>query len=279
VRYIDLKKLKVSQNWLDAAQKACEEMKNAATHTERSAVIERHANLWTKLKSSLRALSYNKCWYCESWETRSDTAVDHYRPKNAVREAPSHSGYWWLAFQYSNYRYSCKYCNELRKNTVTGITGGKGTAFPLADEAKRVFNEGPVVSEDPLLLDPIVADDVELITFDPDGTAQPLWQIDEDPDLYKRAAISIILYHLNHPDLKERRQVTVCNEVTLLVEEGDCYFKELDAANQTAEYAFGRVSNKLRRMLAETAEYSAAAKATLRIYRDLPWVEVVLEAA
>jgi len=279
VRYINLSNLKVPQDWLDAAQKAYEETKNAGTHEERSEIIERHANLWTKLKSSLRALSHNKCWYCESWETRSDTAVDHYRPKNAVLEDPSHPGYWWLAFQYENYRYSCKYCNERRKDAVTGITGGKGAAFPLNDEAKRVFNEGPVKREEPLLLDPTVAVDIGLITFDPDGTAQPRWQLDQYPYLYTRAEVSIFRYHLNHTNLKERRQITVCNEVTSLVEKGDYYFDELDDANQTAWHALNGVYENLIKMMSQTAEYSAAAKATLKVYRNRPWVEAVLEAA
>jgi len=179
------------------------------------------------LKDELKRISHGKCWYCESSEIRSDKAVDHYRPKNEVIECPNpnHRGYWWLAFDWRNFRYSCQYCNEIRIDRETNTRGGKSSHFPLLDETKRVFddvNPYALLNEQPSLLDPTEVDDPLLLTFDTDGTAQSAYDADDYPDDYQRARISIEYYHLNHTDLKERRQVRICNKIKQL-DAGDKY--------------------------------------------------------
>lgn len=71
----------------------------------RAAEIDKLSSVWQdpNLREALQKLSKFKCWYCESNESRSDNAVDHFRPKNNVFEAPAHGGYWWLAFHWENY--------------------------------------------------------------------------------------------------------------------------------------------------------------------------------
>ena len=73
--------------------------------------------VWSKAKAQLRLESSNKCAYCEA-----DTAavahgdVEHFRPK---------SEYWWLAYCYDNYTFSCQICNQTYKSNLFPIVGKK----------------------------------------------------------------------------------------------------------------------------------------------------------
>jgi len=71
--------------------------------------------LWKTAKARLKAEANNKCAYCEA-----DTAVvahgdvEHFRPKTK---------YWWLAYCYDNYTFSCQICNQTFKGDEFPITG------------------------------------------------------------------------------------------------------------------------------------------------------------
>ena len=279
MRHIDVEKLELPLGWAADAQKAAEDVKRFkdSSRSERNKEIDRHDNIWKSLKPRLKALSDNKCWFCESNETRSVTAVDHYRPKGAVKESSSHPGYWWLAFDPMNYRYCCQFCNELRTDRTTNITGGKSTHFPLLNPDNRVFGPGDLSPEYPELLDPTLESDILLISFDPDGTAQPRWTKDAHDAWYTRTETSILRYNLNHADLKERRQCLVCNKVVRLVKNGDWYFTKLVQDDAAARHAFNEVLRELRELMHRRSEYSAAAIATLKLYRDHPWVDAVVD--
>src|SRR5215470_5179753 len=107
MRYIANRELQLDAAWISDAADAKKAVRDAAPN-QRSEVINAHQSVWKDLKEKLRTLSHGKCWYCESIDPRSDNAVDHYRPKGNVRGAtPPHEGYWWLAFEWSNYRFSC----------------------------------------------------------------------------------------------------------------------------------------------------------------------------
>ena len=65
------------------------------------------SNYWKAAKSQLMAEAHDKCAYCESKITVVAYGdVDHFRPKSV---------YWWLAYCYDNYLYSCQKCNEMYK--------------------------------------------------------------------------------------------------------------------------------------------------------------------
>ena len=79
--------------------------------------------VWPKAKAQLRKESFGKCAYCEA-----DTAVvahgdvEHFRPK---------SGYWWLAYCYDNYTFSCQVCNQVHKGDKFGVNGARLAAPAL----------------------------------------------------------------------------------------------------------------------------------------------------
>lgn len=266
----------VTQQWKERAASALAELRSLPP-SERAAAIERLASIWRELSESLASVSGRKCWYCESREVRSDSAVDHFRPKRRVAEAPDHPGYWWLAFDWSNYRYSCTFCNSLRRNRRDKTVGGKQDHFPLVDETARVYDEsGDLARETPALLDPMCAADTVMLYFREDGYAGPRFNSTERAVHHSRAATSIKLYHLNHQHTIEAR-LALCVEVRRLIHAGKLFVDEYNAGSQSARTGLDDVVRKLRELIANTAPYSAAVRDMVRGFRDdrHPWIESI----
>ena len=170
MRYIDISKLRASitAEWAATAAALTGELSRAADKDERKNILNRpaSADAWRDLKVYLEQISSNKCWYCESRQIRSDNAVDHFRPKGRVFECDDHPGYWWLAFNWENYRFSCTFCNSRRTDVITDATGGKHDHFPLAREDQRVYSDKEDIRRElPMLLDPVNPADYGLIWF------------------------------------------------------------------------------------------------------------------
>lgn len=249
MRYIDSQVVGqcLPANWDQRAQQAANALA-AARPQDRSAEVNRHCAVWQDLKDTLKQVSHDKCWYCESSDIRSDNAVDHFRPKSAVAECPDHEGYWWLAFKWENYRFCCTYCNCRRVDQETGQGGGKADHFPLRNEARRAYTpDDPPADEEPMLLDPCAPADPCLLWFDDTGQAVPSPFCGNDSNSYprQRAATSIDILHLNQPALVERRKA-LCREVHRKVEDADRYFKKYDTGDGTARQAFDGTIRDLR---------------------------------
>lgn len=283
MRYINPKDVEANlpDGWEDKAQNAHEEVKGLSGK-ERAKAINDKSDLWKELKGVLKNASDGKCWYCESRQERSDNAADHYRPKNRVAKCPDHEGYWWLAFEWSNYRYSCTFCNSRRVDKSHGTKGGKHDHFPLLHEEKRVFTEhDDIDAEQPLLLDPVCRDDPAHIWYDEDGRARPNPRLcsDQSSYPYKRAQTSIKLYHLNHVDTVERREV-LCQFISKSVEQADGFYANYSKGDMTAQASFRNTVAHLHDSLRGNAEYSAAARSTLMGLRDKSAIaEIVLAEA
>lgn len=278
MRFVDLTKLELPSGWEGRAQQARREVE-ALNSDERATTINNRRQIWADLKPFLEKLAQKKCWYCESKQIRSDKDIDHFRPKNRVDEegCEDHPGYWWLAFDWRNFRYSCTYCNRLRTDSTSGTTGGKGNRFPLHDETRRCRTPQDLLSdEQPALLDPTEEADPGFLWFDKDGTARPTVK-DPASWLYERAKKSIEIYHLNHTDLKEVRQ-SVCNYCTQIVRNGDDVLREYERGSLVAQTKFRETLKDLKRRLASNTEYSAAARATVMGLRgeSRPWLDVLL---
>lgn len=250
MRRIPLENLVVTEEWAQTRTDALDAM--GKPEADAAKVFTAHQKVWSSLKEAMKALSHDKCWYCESLNIRADNAVDHFRPK---------SRYPWLAFEWSNYRFACTYCNS-RRTSAEGTKGGKADLFPLVDENLRATKAGQEAKELPLLLDPTVDFDVGLIWFEENGTVQPQWPLDEDETLYKRANVSITTYHFPHPELVERRAFH-CANVRTIVRDADTQIKVHGAGTQLAREVLDKAVVQLKRMLAPGAEYSAAVRCTL----------------
>jgi hypothetical protein len=258
MRYIAIQNLRPDPAWIRSAAAAAQAVRNAKPG-ERSKIIGKHDEVWGLLKNAMCNLSHGKCWYCESIDARSDNAVDHYRPKGNVRGAtPPHPGYWWLAFDWRNYRFSCTYCNSIRKSAQTA--GGKQDYFPLWDESTRAQTEQDSIDDElPLLLDPTKVTDVRLIAFSEDGGVGPA-VTETDGREFKGANESALRYHLMHPLIVERRMERL-RTVRRWIEEAD---RQLARHARTREaFALTTAESRLqdiRDAVTPEAEYSAAVK-------------------
>ncbi|MEU9098830.1 HNH endonuclease [Streptomyces sp. NPDC048361] len=181
---------------------------------------------WTEdaVRNPLLDLVGEKCWFCETLIVRADITVDHFRPKSEVLEAPDHPGYWWLAYDVTNYRIACKHCNSggARYN---GVREGraKGSQFPLLAGTRARTSLDDVEDEQPLLLDPADKDDPGLLGFDAGGYARrsntPYSQAEADIGLC-RADETIRILALNDSRLVPLRSRLI-RDVSVLARYGD----------------------------------------------------------
>ena len=92
--------------WLKKAHRLITGLEKITDPAKRAKFIDRHSDLWSELKPWLSELSHGKCWYSEAKEIYSFYDVDHFRPKNRAKQLDDteREGYWWLAFDWHNYR-------------------------------------------------------------------------------------------------------------------------------------------------------------------------------
>lgn len=215
MRSINIENLEalLPNGWLERAASLRLELEDK-TPEERTAIFKHHP-IWQDLLVPLKRLSNNKCWYSEAQEVMSDMDVDHFRPKNEAigfdgnGEKVLREGYWWLAYDWRNYRLSSIYSNRLRKDkhTEEDISYGKGAFFPLRQGCIPATCQDELDEEVFYLLDPINPSDSNLLFFNDEGKAMPSILEEDEPWNFQRAKVTIDIYHLNHTPLKDARKV------------------------------------------------------------------------
>ena len=283
MRYIDTSRFAPPDEWLERARRALSEAKSTTNSGDRTEVVRANSSVWTELKDRLANLSNNKCWYCETEQERSDNAVDHFRPKNRVAESPKHEGYWWLAFDWTNYRFCCTYCNSRRRDKEHGSAGGKQDHFPLLVEDNRAYRpEDDIEAENPCLLDPTVATDPGLLWFNDEGRAVSRYPDREHRNL--RAEKSIELYNLNYFVTEEKRRRLYRRIKTLVSKGNRCFVQSISATapaeRELAEEMLTQVMSELMDAISSREQFSAAARTYLLGLRDAEndWIDDVLRA-
>lgn len=188
------------EEWLEKAKRVNEQLEAAATEEERNKIIDANSHLWGELKEWLLKFSRGKCWFSEAKDAYSHWDVEHFRPKKRAKEldGSEREGYWWLAFDWRNYR-------------ICGNVGNrkKGTYFPLCAGSQVGSSKARYLVQDEvfLLLDPARPGDAELLSFNEEGLATPMPGIGAWPT--QRAVDSMRIYKLNeHEALREARQKT-----------------------------------------------------------------------
>ncbi|MGB3225455.1 MAG: hypothetical protein WBB23_21885 [Desulforhopalus sp.] len=264
------------QAWLKESKQLLDELKNlnmaAATLSaagqhedavkkikERNDFIDDHSGHWTKLKPWLFALSHGKCWFTEGRDICSHKDVEHFRPKKEAKDltGSKRDGYWWLAFDYSNFRAAGNVPN--RK---------KGGWFPLnSSSACSTFDNQCEESEAPLLLDPIDPEDVNLIAFNEEGNVVPAPGISDWEKI--RVEESIERYKLNDHDALPSARRIVWNDVTNAVETYKKYKSRLGTgSNVGAAQRLREQVRKIHGFLQEDAQLSSVAKWCLLTKND-----------
>ena len=172
------------------------------------------------IKDKLLSFFHGKCGYCEDFMGNThvelkpdwDWQIEHYRPKAKVFEDHLHTGYYWLAYECTNFLIGCPICNGLRR---------KGDKFPIANGVNRLTDVNFVENnslkldvcslfhpifktEKPLLVNPVLDNPKDFFAFLPDGTM-------EGKDVEGRGDTSIKIYGLDRKALRLRRRKIVDN--------------------------------------------------------------------
>lgn len=240
--------------WLAEAQTLVQELIAAPDKAARDALIDANDAVWGRLREWLLKLSHDKCWYSEARDLFSVLEVEHFRPKKRCKRAARGAigdGYWWLAFDWSNYRLCGKVGNAK-----------KGDFFPLAAGSPVATHTGlSILNELPLLLDPACPGDPDLLTFNEDGTCGP--HADADVATYLRVTTTIERINLNHGRIKKGRQ-RIWKRCVDLIEDCRRLALQLNAAAGPAERErLNRNKDELRTLVRPESEFSAVAKACL----------------
>ena len=249
--------------WLGVYARRIARVNALSTPVSRSDYINRNSS-WGLLKEWLSKVSFGKCWYCETKSTRAPCDVDHFRPKLAVTvdgvRLAGHDGYYWLAYEWHNFRLSCQRCNRPEKD-ASAILRGKGSEFPIQDETQRCFLPASSPhAESPKILDPCTEDDCGLLVHCIDGEVKPAAQPDSWD--YQRARYTIDLLGFNEWNTPEEKRGRWQTLATLITYAGNM-------ANPVIEA-------QLVRYLSEDHEYSAFFRSAISTHRDKAWVEALL---
>jgi hypothetical protein len=241
----------VDRAWIADAEALAQQLIRAPDKAARDALIDANAALWGRLREWLLRLSHDKCWYSEARDLFSVLEVEHYRPKKRCKRSPRglvSDGYWWLAFEWSNYRLCGKVGNAK-----------KGDFFPLAERSPVATHNGlSILNEIPLLLDPACPADPDLLSFDEDGACGP--HADADGFTQLRVTTTTARFNLNHGRIKKARQ-RVWSRCWRLITDCRALVQQLNQAAGAADRA-RLIQNKeeLRRMVHPESEFSAVAK-------------------
>jgi uncharacterized protein (TIGR02646 family) len=256
----------LKEEWRIRAAAKLEELKNASTDAERKTILNRQSSskLWRDFYMLLPENLKKKCWYCEAEDIRSDMPVDHFRPKNKVEEDDAHLGYWWLAYDWENYRCACQLCNSRRVKETT--EGGKQCSFPLVNPSSRVYDDsGDINAEEPNFLDPFNWDDHKLLWFDSDGEPEPVPSA--NPAQQEKVKNSIKIFHLHEKRIVKRR-----NAIRIEISKR---IKKLKASPPVREVS--EIKNELRKMIRDSEQLSRAATVYLSAHRDMPEICDILQ--
>lgn len=250
------------QAWLDESARLGQELvalDEANRNEERNALIDANSGHWSDLKPWLQALSYGKCWFSEVRDLFSHYDVEHFRPKKEAKAEgeATRDGYWWLAFDYMNFR-------------LCGNVGNrkKGGWFPLnAGSQCSTYTHRCEDAEAALFLDPINAADVTLLAFDEEGKAIAVpgaseWECRRVAESVKRLKLD------EHVPLAEARRGT-WQHVTRLI---DQYLQNKDRCNDgdnaVAREKMRAAATSIRELSRRDAELSAVTKWCVQFRND-----------
>ncbi len=264
--YIFQDQTKIPAAWLKKVAALQAELEHLPDVDARKAFIDRHSVVWGEIKNQLLEMSAGKCWYSEAPDAVSDWHVDHFRPKKRALDADrtEHEGYYWLAFDWKNYRIAGSYPNSPHRDE-TGVTRGKWDYFPLADGCGRAsWNNRDCSGEVCLLLDPTNPEDPKLLTFDETGLPRP--SAPQVGVVKKRVAATVHFLNLDHQRLVRARKQKWRETSDWIEELLKASPPDPDACTPQDHERFTRVNRKLSELTAPSSPYAATARACLEAH-------------
>jgi hypothetical protein len=178
---------------------------------------------WKSAKAKLRIDTGKKCGYCEAPTSAvAHGDVEHFRPKSL---------YWWLAYRFDNYLFSCQICNQIYKVDFFPITAASALAAPAmpaavpADKAAglalaatlakdaSILNDADLIaewgSEEADLVHPYLEDPEPLFFYEADESNEEVWIRAMPGDRAARGHVASTKYlGLNREELRKQRYVS-----------------------------------------------------------------------
>lgn len=252
----------IIKNWI--AQAAIHEevlLDDSIPLAEKYKYIEEKSGFWRskRLTKWLLGISHNKCWYSEAKFAGDSAELEHWRPKKATHDFGKnkiHDGYYWLAFNLTNYRISKGKLNRI-----------KGNFFPLIDEAARAGGcHVPHIAEKPLFLDPISPSDHQCLSFNDKGEAIFNEGI-LTPKAEERAITTIKYFGLNTDSLVTERRLLW----STVRQNYKNYINHIRLANDgcpVSQSIADTYAHEIHYLIHETSAFSSTARAALRTLRE-----------
>jgi len=235
-----------------------------------------NSDIWKKSKPQLKIESGGKCGYCEGKaEHVAHGDVEHYRPKSV---------YWWLAYCYDNYVYSCQICNQSYKSAHFPLSGTqhpepalphpltdadinqlKGTLAPdpLSTQAVAQYEQNATL-EEAHIPDPYAVDPETLFTWRSDATLSEveIRPRDNSTEAQRAFVAAEQFLGLNRHELKAWRwEVYDTAELLALAADGG----GLSPAVQQ------RTEDRLRTMMSVRGEFAGMVRFLVRDSMGLPY--------
>lgn len=233
---------------------------------------------WKGAKKQLKKETAGKCAYCEApTDVVAHGDVEHFRPKSV---------YWWLAYCYDNYLYSCQICNQTFKSDHFPLREG-GTTIPEptppagADDAQkrefaRRFAPDPLdetegqpwteftalcAGEGCLLLNPYSDDPESHFAWEADEVLREVALRPAKPEVEPFLQAAVQFYGLNRPELLAERWKTYRTLAIL---------RKAYAAVELDEALRGEIEAELRRMMAAEERFAGMCRYFVRRVWALP---------
>lgn len=264
MRYINLSLIDPNdpevKAWEKRAKRRQKTLESKTTHQERSRYLSR-ASIWSDFKPILQRYFGSNCWYSDCAMDGDFGDIDHFRPKNRSTDENDDEilpdGYWWLAYDYMNYRLSCAKCNRSFGD------GGKNDRFPLLPGTNPAVK--PFANDSNILLDPCCADDVNLIDSDETGEIKAL---SSNPVDIRRVEISKKVYNLSLFNARRKEIRSKCKANIELFE------ALYTSAPEKLSLAIIAIQDLVK---PETAYSSFARKYILQKVDDKPFKDIILK--
>ena len=253
MRYIDLENSPPPDDWIQRADDLTQQLLEADTNEERTQIIDDNQDIWGELKDHLRGLSNNKCWYSESKNDSAHCHVDHFRPKKkAVDEnGDDQGGYWWLVFDWLNYRYSAPVEN-IRKRDYFHVNSNKANA-----------PEDAIENEDIRFLDPTDIQDPDKLAYTIEGLVTPKSTIKTERN-YIQAEYTIRRMNLNKQEMKDTRKDKYFKTSLLIKQVDNLMLQQALNFDPARNQKLNAKMLKLLELASSSSEYSSAVKYCLK---------------
>ena len=233
-------------------------------------------DVWKPAKAYLRAESHGKCAFCESaTSTVAYGDVEHFRPSSV---------YWWLAYCYDNFSYSCQICNRKFKKARFRIARDdrrwrEPTIPNFLDDAAlreiaRTMTPDPVEraaggmpfdefvrrshGEKPFLVDPYVEDPEELYRWEADSTLREVRIAARTNHVRAQRAMAAAEEDLglNREELRRRRWPTY--EILHT-------FAHIAASADLGDAAATMATDQIQRMMSPDQDYAGMVRYFVRV--------------